>query len=243
MNLLYLLFINVIIMKLQLIEICKKFERTDPEEVVVAEPYIPHLPENWNKVLVLSESQNLSAKKYVDELLEKDANGRINRLYEWENKVGVLPWDDGTLKLAVEAAFGLKADETAVSNAVPWSLVSKSGKRNINPTKSLIESAASLWKEMLPVLQPERIITVGKIARITIGSAGYKAKRVALRSAAKTNLSRISGMFDTEDLLRRYPEVQSVANEHLEWLEKYRDNKIYYACHAVSLTSKSHKKN
>lgn len=222
-------------MKDQLINICKNFERNDREDVVLPEPYIPYVPDNWNKVLVLSESQNLSAKKYVDELLAKDTKGRINRLYEWDDKVGVLPWDDGTLKLAIESALGLKAEETAVSNAVPWSLVSKSGKKNVNPTDALIKSSADLWKEMLEVMQPERIITIGKIARITIGLADWKDKRVALRSAARTNLSRMSGMFDTEDLLQRYPEVKRVAEQNPQWFKKFRNNKIFYACHAVSV--------
>lgn len=222
-------------MKKQLIEICKNFNRSDQEDVVLPEPYIPHIPKNWNKVLVLSESQNLSAKKYVDELLAKDTNGRINRLYEWDNKVGVYPWDDGSLKLAVESSFGLKAEETAVSNAVPWSLVSKSGKKNLNPTDALIESAAELWKEMLAVMQPERIITVGKIARTTMGLAEYKENRVPLRSASSANISRISGMFNVDDLLKRYPEVKRVADRNQKWLNKYRKNKIFYACHAVSV--------
>lgn len=226
-------------MKDQLIEICKNFKISDQERVVLPEPYIPYIPENWNKVLVLSESQNLSAKKYVNELLAKDTNGRINRLYEWDSKVGVLPWDDGTLKLAVEAGFGLKAEETAVSNAVPWSLVSPSGTQNINPTKALIGSSTDLWREMLPVLRPEKIITVGKIAKIAIKRTDYNVNCVALRSAARTYLSRISGMFSTEDLLQRFPEVQSIKVKHPEWVEKHKRNKIFFACHAVSVARKA----
>ncbi|TVR36941.1 MAG: hypothetical protein EA392_13945 [Cryomorphaceae bacterium] len=222
-------------MKEQLIKICESYQRGNDEPVVIEEPYIPYVPKNWNRVLVLSESQNLSAKKYVDELRAKNTDGRINRLYEWHDKVGVLPWDDGTLKLAVEAAFGLKEDETAVSNAVPWSLVSKSGKKNMNPTDALIKSAAEFWKEMMPVLKPERIITVGKIARTTIGRAGYRDIRIPLRSASSANISRISGMFDTKDLLQRYPEVQTVVKKHPEWVNKFKVNKVFFACHAVSV--------
>jgi hypothetical protein len=48
-------------------------------------------------------------------------------------------------------------------------------------------------------------------------------------------MSRIVGMFDTEDLLERFPEVAAAAGRMPEFLKSYRANKILFACHAVSL--------
>ena len=52
-------------------------------------------------------------------------------------------------------------------------------------------------------------------------------------------MSRVSGMFDEADLLIRYPEVNDVINRHPTLLDdNFRRNKIFYACHAVSLQTK-----
>ena len=63
---------------------------------------------------------------------------RIQRLKEdpTTKGIGVQPWDDGSLKLAVEAALDLRVDETAVSNAVLWSITTEDGE-NANPTLEL----------------------------------------------------------------------------------------------------------
>ena len=45
-------------------------------------------------------------------------------------------------------------------------------------------------------------------------------------------------MFQETDLLQRYPEVDAVIREHLGWVTKQRRNKIFFACHAVSLSSR-----
>ncbi len=47
-------------------------------------------------------------------------------------------------------------------------------------------------------------------------------------------------LFNEADLLNRYPEVKNVVNKHPEWLQGgYRLNKIFFACHAVSLYSRN----
>ena len=81
---------------------CKKHVMADSEIVVIREPYIPYIPNNWNRVLVLAESQNLSSSNegYVQHLNSLTANERMNRLGFEGDDIGVYPWDDGSLKLA-----------------------------------------------------------------------------------------------------------------------------------------------
>lgn len=223
--------------KEDLIGACKKHVMADSENVVVREPYVPYIPNNWNQVLVLAESQNLSSSNegYVQHLNSLAASERMNRLGLEADAIGIHPWDDGSLKLAVEAAFDIVAEETAVSNAVLWSQRGSSG-QNINPDNDLQSCSAELWMEMLELLNPRLVICSGNIARSVIANTRWSGNIIKLRLPSKTAMSRMSGMFDENDLLRRYPEVKTVLDLHPEWAGGgYRKNKIFFACHAVSL--------
>ena len=213
----------------------------DSEDVVVKEPYIPYIPDDWNGVLVLAESQNLSSSNsgYVERLKEFNENERIRRLNPKINangNVGVWPWDDGSLKLAVEAAFEEAAASTAVSNAVLWSQRDDSG-ANVNPDVDLQARSSKLWEAMLAVISPNYVVTCGKIAYSVIVGAGWNESKIkGIRSSSPNAMSRVSGMFKEDDLLSRYPEVKQVLDAHPKWLDGgYRQNKIFFACHAVSL--------
>lgn len=224
-----------------LIAACKKYMVPDSVSVVINEPYIPFVPNNWNGIIILAESQNLSSatEGYVEDLNSLTADERMERLGFWEKEdIGVYPWDDGSLKLAIEAAFGVKASETAVSNAVPWSQRGESG-QNINPGIVLQNQSAKLWAELLDILKPDLVICSGKVADSVISKTGWSGHKFKVRLPAKTAISRISGMFNENDLLTRYPEVKAVVDVHPEWLEDYRSNKIFFACHVVSLNKKT----
>ncbi len=219
-----------------LIKACKKHVIADPENVVIREPYIPYLPNNWNKVLILAESQNLSSsnKGYVQSLNSLTATERMNRLGRGGDGIGVYPWDDGSLKLAIEAAFGIVAEETAVSNAVLWSQQGHSN-QNINPAHDLQSRSSELWAEMLELLKPDLVICSGNIANSVIANTRWSGNIIKLRLPSKTAMSRVSGIFDESDLLQRYPEVEAILDLHPEWASgSYRRNKIFFACHAVS---------
>lgn len=223
-----------------LLEICQRHKL--PEGVaVVAEAYIPFLPENWNGVLVVAEAQNLAKKNegYLEWL--KELPDPCRRLGSHPDGVGVAPWDDGSLKLAVEAALGVDAECCAVSNAVLWSVVD--GSRNKNPDEDAIARSKLIWSEMLPVLRPKTLVTSGKVAYGVFGAAiekaGVDAMRLDLRLPSPTAMSRISNMFDQGDLLSRFPEVQAVIDRHPAWLKGYPQNKVFFACHAVSAAKKS----
>lgn len=233
--------------KNELTSICKNYNCNE-DNVVIPEAYIPFIPENWNGILVLAESQNLS--KYnsstVLDLKNISSQERIERLYQYEGKLRIEPWDDGTLKIAVESALGVKANETAVSNAVLWSQISSKG-TNVNPSGNINELSAELWKQFVEIIKPDKIITVGKIAKGVISNIQWENKEEAkwtmqtfnLRSPSKMYLSRMSGMFNSDDLLRRYPEVRKVIEQYPDWLSEkgYEHNKVFYACHAVSIIS------
>ncbi|NTJ39282.1 hypothetical protein HQK29_16785 [Vibrio vulnificus] len=65
-----------------LISTCKKYILTIKIQLLIGEPYIPYIPNNWNGVLVLAESQNLSAgnNDYVQSLYNMSQDERIQRL-------------------------------------------------------------------------------------------------------------------------------------------------------------------
>jgi hypothetical protein len=224
----------------ELVDVCKGFVLPNDGSVVIDEPYIPYIPEQWNGILVLAESQNLSLSNsdYVNTLLSMSPEERIERLGSSPDYVGVFPWDDGSIKLAVEAALQVHSSQVAVSNAVLWSQRGKN-KENTNPDIDLQGLSSEVWSKFLNILQPEKIICCGKIAQNVISKANWNGDVVNLRLPAKTAMSRVSGMFDEADLLKRYPEVRSVLNQNPSLIgESFRKNKIYYACHAVSLLTK-----
>ena len=103
------------------IQVCQKHTLPEEVDVVIREPYLPYVPENWNGLLVLAEAQNLSKtnEEYVSELRGMSSDDLYFRLSDPAD-LGIMPWDDGSLKLAVEAAFSksdspVKAAEVAAS--------------------------------------------------------------------------------------------------------------------------------
>jgi hypothetical protein len=231
--------------KNELIRLCLEFPAIEGIDVVIPRAYIPWVPDNWNGLLVLAEAQNLSEtnRGYVERLTKMSEKKQVCRLYESEDgsNLGIEPWDDGSLKLAVEAALGELWSRTAVSNAVLWSQVSDTG-ANQTPAEKLAQASCELWSHMLPVLQPKSVVSAGKIANGVVDVAKQKSgcsfEHIKLRLPSPNAMSRTSGMFKQADLLRRFPEVASVVSKNPKWVEKHALNKVFYACHAVSLREK-----
>lgn len=233
--------------KKQLIRVCRKHILPADIDAVVREPYVPFIPDDWNGILVLAESQNLSKTNdtYVDSLKSLTKTKRFFRLTDPDirlsdpNNVGVQPWDDGSLKLAVQSAFNVRAMSCAVSNSVVWSQVKKG--KNANPSDELVEFSTEFWDELLLLIIPEHIVTSGKKAHRVIENAKHRPWRhTKLRLPSRNAMSRISGMFPEKELLSRYPEVKKVIEEHPEFVNgRYRQNKIFFACHAVSVVKAS----
>jgi hypothetical protein len=221
-----------------LLGICKGHILPEDANVVIREPYIPFIPNPWNRVLVLAESQNLSkgSDSYLRSLNALSAVDRMRRLGNIGNDVGVYPWDDGSLKIAIQAAFELNPEETAVSNAVLWSQRG-SNDQNVNPDINLQDLSAEMWGQFLELLNPKLVICSGNISDRVINNVGWDGTRFKIRLPSRMAMSRMSGMFDEKDLLKRYPEVKKVVCAHPEWMgSNYARNKIFFACHVVSLT-------
>jgi len=117
---------------------------------------------------------------------------------------------------------------------VPWSQVEKST-RNKNPSAELVNHSIAFWTDLLSVFVPKHIVACGAKARQVIEPIGGEWKNTWLGSPSPLALSRVSEMFPESDLLRRFPEVKHVVQAHPEWLKKYRQNKIFFACHAVCM--------
>jgi len=221
----------------KLVEICKAHILSKDSEVVIREPYVPFIPEGWNGVLVLAEAQNLSKtnSKYVSCLHDLDPLERFFRLSD-PNNLGIQPWDDGSLKLAVQSAFNIDINKTAVSNSIVWSQVKQNG-NNDNPSNELMKLASSFWNDLLSVITPSIIVTSGKKASTVINGIKTKQwKHIQLRLPSPMAMSRVSGMFPEKELLSRYPEVEESLNKNPEWLNGgYRQNKVFFACHAVTV--------
>ncbi len=223
----------------RLVRICRKHVLPSESCAVVPEPYVPYVPPKWNGVLVTAEAQNLSSTNaaYISWLNAQGATGRIRRLYDYP-QIGVAPWTDGTIQIALEAALGVVPEQVAVSNAVPWSILGDK-KRNANPSDQMIERARSFWSEMLSSLQPKILVVCGKVGSLVfsdaVRSSSPETKSYQLCNSSSTLLSRISNLFDADDLLNRYPEVAQVVARRDELTKSYRRNKIFFACHAFSI--------
>jgi len=224
-----------------LLAVCRKFIYEPESDVVIPEPYVPYIPENWNGILVLAEAQNLSEENrvYRDGLKGQSTNGRILRLINAQNKesIGVQPWDDGCVKLALKVMIpDINIDEVAVSNAVPWSCIQKG--KNANPTDQMKMQAGKFWKELFAAWQPnlKKIVVLGNVAEGVMRQAGKSEEDVfKLRLPSPNNLNRIQNMFDTSDLRKRFPEVEKAARAigRLELIENR--GHVLFVCHAVSL--------
>jgi len=237
-----------------LLEICRKYTSDAPENVMFPEPYLPYKPKKWNGILVLAESQVIKStddESYGGKLKKLSSVERMARLGEKElqykeGDIGIGPWDNGTIKLALQAIFkgtelGLELENVAVSNAVPWT--KRTNGSNKNPDEQMQAKAANFWKDIFDMWKPDInvLVVLGNIAEKVMRRAGisekYAKNWVKLRLPSKNSIFRIMNTFSHKDLLCRYGEVQKA----LSILGMKKDNeklykmKVFFACHAVSL--------
>ena len=227
----------------ELLDACAKHTLSEEfanNRIVIPEAYIPYIPPQWNGYLVLAEAQNLANANdaYVKWLKGLSPRERMNR---FSDGPAVGPWDDGSLPCATEAAFRLNSRETSVSNAVPWSRTNPDG-NNENPSEEMEDKAVRFWEDLLPLMKLMKpklthIITAGKVAERVLEKVLERApnmsfQQLSVRLPSPQQMSKISGMFNEDDLLKRYPEVQQVVQRNPEWLQR---NIVFFACHVVSL--------
>ncbi|MBU1430666.1 hypothetical protein KKF91_08940 [Myxococcota bacterium] len=208
-------------------------------QLVFPEPYLPRLPAKPLGILVLAESQNLSMSSqaaYVRWLKEGDAPHRFLRLAKRKNeqKIGVQPWDDGILKYAVEAAFGVKPEEVAVSNAIPWSWVE--GKANFNSFSSgVIRLAGEFWEAMLEHLNPELVVAAGAVARKVMKAADWPEAKTLHLTLPSPRLGTAAGMFEPKDMMDRYRVPEVIKAKILGCDDDgLCSRQAFYVCHALS---------
>ncbi len=227
-----------------LMEICRKYYRKAPPGVVFKEPYIPYVPKPWNGVLVLAEAQNISSSddEYAKRLRSLSRDASFKRLGHWRGDIGIGPWDGGYAKLALKAMLPtIAVERTAVSNAVPWTKREREGK-NANPDDDMIELAAEFWEELLSAWKPEirLLVVLGNVAKYVMDEARALDKYVyvKLRLPSQRAMYQVSGLFDPDDLKRRYPEVGRAVEALGMTGKKEPDDLVhqfFFACHAVSL--------
>ena len=232
---------NVQEIRQKIVRICQSYGAyKGSTKVIVNTPYIPYIPDNWNGVLVLAEAQNLNLEAYkgFTELqkifrLYPDQNDskKYDDSYPYSN-LQIQPWQDGSIPLALMAALNLDPYQTAICNACLWSL--RENGKNVNPNEEMQSQSRVLWQEMWRELSHDikRVICCGSVAK----SIFNFTERDCLRLPSPNALSRVSGMFTEEDLFKRYPEVKKVFANYKD--AAYRQNKIFYACHAVSILKK-----
>jgi len=215
---------------------------------VVEEPYLPYVPPDWNGILVLAESQNLAddESEYVNWLHGLDPEKSFLRLYLNSplEGLGVAPWDDGILRIgAVVAKPGKSPAEMAVSNAIPWSFAE--GRVNARAFSAPVRKmAAGFWSEVLHELRPEHIIAAGAVAKDVLRRAGWDAEQMTCVRLPSPRLASWSGMFDPDDLLRRYAEVDEilqspVGRQIVADSDICMEYAVFYCSHVASLASKA----
>jgi hypothetical protein len=232
-------------MKKQLIDICKseKYLITG-DHIVVSEPYIPYIPENWNGVLVLFEAQNLSGSNKGIEAYRNAVKGDpYNRLGKRDFKkegIGITPWDEGWMDLPLKACYPKhEIEDYAVGNAVLWSLA-KNGK-NISPTKELKESSNNIWEQMLKVSLPDKIIAVGSVAQEIISKTEFKDKMIEVYFPYGRYASFVNKHFKYVGELNKYPEKYNSVFDALATLGKsfespLRGNSKRKICESIPMT-------
>lgn len=237
----------------KLIKICKKIDyQIDLKEYSLNDfdkfPYIPYIPKQWNKILVLAEAQQLRGKikgnlTYRKRLEEASEQNQITRLGnkaitpEPEKMIGIWPWDNGYIKLALLAVFPNESiGKYALSNSIPWHL----NKNNNKQFYFLRDKSIAYWGEILPILKPKAIICTGEIARKIISKTKYcceknKCNQYNLRSA-----SRLHFVAKRDFDIQKYPELISIYNENRQFIIPKQPMRyyIYYMAHAKSKINK-----
>lgn len=241
---------NILSLRESLKQICQNFALSENVKVIERTPYIPYIPENWNGVLVVAEAQNITEDDYRDCSEEQ----KICRLYPNRDclqnyeisgsfpKLDVKPWNDGSIPLALKASLELNLFETAVGNSCFWSI--RNGEANENPNEDMRNQSRILWQQMWDVLKERcsKVICCGNIATEIFNFIEDDNLTIKeLRHPSPNAMSRVSGMFNKDDLFSRYPEVKNAydelgfGNPTNESIRNYMQNKIFFACHAVSL--------
>ena len=128
-------------------------------------------------------------------------------------KIGVEPWDNGILGIAVQAALGGDPSSVAVSNAIPWSWTAgTAGEANTRPFNSkVIALSAEFWREIFQEWTPERIVTAGAVAKRVMEMVKPSAQILSW-ALPSPRLDPAAGMFDPAERMRRFEIPEAIRN-------------------------------
>jgi hypothetical protein len=106
---------------------------------------------------------------------------------------------------------------------------------NATPSAALVRRAEDFWKEILSAITPNRVIACGNISRSVFGSMAESPSQwgqfvFPLLPSPRATASLIPD-FPEARVVSQFPAIARKVLERPEWLEKYRANKIAYACH------------
>jgi len=162
-----------------------------------------------------------------------DFRNQITRLYggKLDNKrIGISPWDDGYLDFPLKVCFPhFHKTDYAVGNSVFWSI--SANKKNLNPSKELIDKSSELWKLFLHEMKPEIIICVGNIASKVISKSGVgNAMTINTYFPYGRYANFITKHFDFSNDTDKFPEVNLALNilgkNLLSPISEYNETKI-----------------
>lgn len=198
----------------------------------------------WDGVLVVAIAQNLSDtyaqyRTILEQLHSSEQFvtvwDRLNQnLLPVDGEIGIGPWDDGTMKLAVASVLG--ADEpqkVAVSNAIPWSPKAGSGSELLDD--DMKAAAIRFSSDILTNLRPTKVLALGAKARDVMKPTANGRMPVIDMPGPFIRLYNQGYKMKPERLLQAFPEVARalsalrgrirIANE---------DMAIHCACASVS---------
>jgi hypothetical protein len=150
--------------------------------------------------------------------------------------LGITPWDEGYIKLAMLCCFPEFAiDQFGVSNAVPWHL----DKGNKPQAAFLERKSIAFWKDILPELKPKIIICTGDIANSIITDTGYCSNNICyqmhIRSASQLHFV-VKKTYQWNVWLNENPTIKELLEKNKDLIQSddpYRYF-VWYAALAVS---------
>ena len=180
-----------------------------------------------------------SNSRYVRYFEKQGPVHRIRRLYgsPERGEIGVGPWDDGSLKLAIVAVTNNPRvlGKVALSNAVLWSSYKEGSKggRNLLPPREFIKLSKDLWERFLKILEPEKVVAVGTTANSILRNTlyGKSKKDQVIHWHHPAFFRRIHTAFKAEDMKEWvFGRVREACNKLGAEFEEYQK---LFACHAL----------
>ena len=206
-------------------------------------PYIPYIPEQWNGILVLAESQQLRGNdkgnlEYLERIKKASEIDQITRLGNRkiapegpEKLVGIWPWDNGLIKFALLAALpNERIENFALSNSIPWHL----DKNNPKQLKFLKDKSCMFWQDVLNIIRPKTIICTGEIAETIISKTNYCNDDNACMQYNLRSASQLHWVAKKDFNIQHYPELVDIFDENIGFINPKLPMRyyIYYMAQA-----------